>query len=260
MRLSALCSILLAPALAVQPAAAQSSDDERARIHCDAGSLHYEEGAYDRALVEFERAWELSRRAELLINMATVRERLSQHREAAANLREYLRLRPEDPNAARLERRIANLQRLAAEGAGTAQGAEEQQEEDRAPRAAAPRARAEVTDGGGGISPVGPIVIGVGVAALLAAAITGGVAVSEGDRVRASCAGDVCPSSLRDDAAAVDALAITTDVLWVTGLVAAATGLVLTFVLEEGPQRAAASRGSVRLALGPGGVAVGGTF
>jgi tetratricopeptide (TPR) repeat protein len=106
--------VALAVAIAAGPAAAQelSADDRRARTHFEAGRLHYEDGAYDRALEEFQRAWELSHRAPLLINLATVKERLAMYREAAADLRQYLELVPDAPERARLERRIANLERL----------------------------------------------------------------------------------------------------------------------------------------------------
>ncbi|HJL19788.1 MAG TPA: tetratricopeptide repeat protein [Sandaracinaceae bacterium LLY-WYZ-13_1] len=89
-----------------------SEEDRRARTHFEAGRLHYEDGAYDRALEEFRRAWELSHRAPLLINLATVEERLAMYSEAADHLREYLRMTPDAPDRSRLENRIENLERL----------------------------------------------------------------------------------------------------------------------------------------------------
>ncbi|MEZ4336552.1 MAG: tetratricopeptide repeat protein [Sandaracinaceae bacterium] len=234
-------------------AAAAQSDDEAARTHFDAGLLHYQEGAYDRALVEFERAWELSHRPELLVNLATVRERLNEHARAAEDLREYVRLRPEDPERPRLERRIANLERLAS---GGSEVPEDEAQEAEAIGGGLPQA----PSGGGSISPVGPILLGVGGAALIAAAIVGGAAVAQSDSVRSMCSGGVCPGDLRDDADGVESLAIATDVLWVSGLLIAGTGLVLTLVLTEGGDDTAATAPSVRLAVRPGGLALTGAF
>jgi len=45
-----LASALLAACLLPCGAASAQTDDDRARTHFEAGLLHYEEGAYDRAL------------------------------------------------------------------------------------------------------------------------------------------------------------------------------------------------------------------
>ena len=93
-------------------ARAQQPDDVRARTHFEAGRSYFEEGAYDRARDEFERAYALSQRAALLLNLATTNERLGAYDRAVANIREYLQRAPDDPNRTTLERRIENLERL----------------------------------------------------------------------------------------------------------------------------------------------------
>lgn len=86
----------------------------------------------------------------------------------------------------------------------------------------------------GSISPVGPIVLGIGAASVLAGIITGSVALEEGDSLRAECGGSTCPSSEQDRIAQVTALSNTTDGLLFGGAAVAAAGLVLTLVLREG--------------------------
>jgi Tfp pilus assembly protein PilF len=51
-------------------ASAQSSDDERARGHFLAGSSYFDQGRYDQAAEQFETAYSLSPRSQLLLNAA----------------------------------------------------------------------------------------------------------------------------------------------------------------------------------------------
>lgn len=62
----------------------------RAKVHFEAGTRHYDIGAYDEAAREFERAYELSEHPELLYNVYTSLERAGRHGEAADALSEYL--------------------------------------------------------------------------------------------------------------------------------------------------------------------------
>lgn len=112
-------------------------------------------------------------------------------------------------------------------------------------------------DGGGGISPVGPILLGVGGAVLLAGGVLFAVTVVENESLVAMCDGGVCPTGSRGAAEDVQTLGIATDALVIGGALIAATGLVLTFVLQEsGTETAAAAA-----CTGDGCVAfVGGSF
>lgn len=94
---------------------------------------------------------------------------------------------------------------------------------------AAPSARS-----GGGTSPVGPIVLGIGIVAVLAGIITGAVALVDGDALRADCGGSMCPPSEQDRVSSVTGLSNATDALLIGGGVVAVTGLILTFVLRDG--------------------------
>lgn len=125
--------------------------------------------------------------------------------------------------------------------------------------ASAPEAApvAERSSGGGGISPVGPILMGAGGALFVTGMILGGVALGRDGDFEAMCPGRTgCDPSLRAQWDETRTLALAGDVLWIGGAVVAATGLVLTFVLTEGGE----SDASAALACGLGECAVRGTF
>lgn len=107
--------------------------------------------------------------------------------------------------------------------------------------------------GGGGISPIGIIVAGVGAAALIGGAITGGLALSS--------AGDA-PSDTSPQADDARTLALVTDVLLPVGAAAAITGVILMFVLQDGAGGSASESAQVVPVLGPtyAGVAVSQAF
>lgn len=121
----ALACLLLAAA-APSGASAQDADalDQRARIHFQSGTAHYDAGSYEAALREFEAAYELSERVGLLYNIYLTQERLGNLEEAADNLGRYLES-DEVPAERRqvLELRLDNLRRRLEsrgdDGAGT---------------------------------------------------------------------------------------------------------------------------------------------
>jgi tetratricopeptide (TPR) repeat protein len=209
------------PAAAQDPSSADrpSADDERARTHFDAGRLHYDEGAYDRALIEFQRAYELSRRAILLLNLATVKERLGMHAEAADDLRAYLEAEPEDAARDRLERRITNLERLAAGEPGDP-ATEPAPDPEPAP------APASGPDGGllgGAIASYA-----VGGAGLVVMAVLGGLAMAEDAALAAGCGASASCS----DAEVADAntFALASDIGLGVGAAGVAVGTILLVV------------------------------
>jgi hypothetical protein len=91
-----------------------------------------------------------------------------------------------------------------------------------------------VADTSGGISPIGPIVMGAGGALLIVGAILGILSLSDADELRTTCGGDVCPPTEQDR---IDDLALTSglaDGFLFGGAAIAAVGLVLTFTLDGG--------------------------
>lgn len=90
----------------------------------------------------------------------------------------------------------------------------------------------------GSISPIGPIVMGVGGAALIAGLVLVGVAGAQDADLLERCPDRVgCDESLRQDVEATRSLAVAGDILWIAGAVVAVGGLVLTFALPSDEQQ-----------------------
>lgn len=98
---------LASPLAAQEPSTAQ---DEEARALFMAGQVAFEDGRFADALGHFTRSYELSRRPELLFNLANVHDRLRHSREAADAFRQYLAALPEAPNANFARNRLAALE------------------------------------------------------------------------------------------------------------------------------------------------------
>jgi tetratricopeptide (TPR) repeat protein len=110
-----------------------SSADELARRHFDSGVAYLHESDYESALKEFQRAFELSGRPAILVNIATVHERTSNLDAAISALQQYLALDPEGEHAETVRVRIANLEKRRNE-----QQPAQQAPADSAPAAAQP--------------------------------------------------------------------------------------------------------------------------
>src|SRR5262245_60764110 len=93
------------------PALAQDSPDELARRHFESGVAYLQEADYDNALKAFEKAFELSKRPEILINIATVHERRGDLKAAVTSLEKYLEVAPEGDQRSTVEVRITNLKK-----------------------------------------------------------------------------------------------------------------------------------------------------
>jgi hypothetical protein len=118
-------------------------------------------------------------------------------------------------------------------------GGEENLVLDANPSAPAPVAAAtQVADDGKAerdrkIRAGGWVGVGVGAAALVGGAITGGLALKTDKTIQSGCPGGVCPQSQYDNLDRRDTLAITTNVLLVAGAAIAATGAVLLIVFRD---------------------------
>lgn len=73
--------------------------DERAQRHWGSGMAYLEEGDYAKALEAFDKAFQLSGRARILLAIAVTHERRGDLGQAMATLDEYLRLAPDADNA-----------------------------------------------------------------------------------------------------------------------------------------------------------------
>jgi len=85
------------------------------------------------------------------------------------------------------------------------------------------------------ISPVGPIVLAAGGAAVVAGVILAIVSLDQNATLHELCPNGVCADTpeMRDRESEMLALSNAADVLWIGGAVVAVTGLVLTLTLRE---------------------------
>ncbi|AKF03580.1 hypothetical protein DB32_000729 [Sandaracinus amylolyticus] len=213
---------------------AQTPADEQARTHFESGRLYFERGEYDAALREFEAAYELSHRTQLLYNIYLTLERLGRPGDAADRLEAFVAASTElDAEArANFETRIANLRERAAELA----------REDEA-RAARERETTPITpppdEGIGTLGVIGIAGLAAGGASLLVFAITGGLAAAEDSSLADSCGENAGRTCTEDDVSTLRTLTTTADVTLAIGLVLAAAGGTLLAIdlatTEEAP-------------------------
>ncbi|HMJ16431.1 MAG TPA: tetratricopeptide repeat protein, partial [Polyangiaceae bacterium] len=91
--------------------AQEASADELARRHFESGVAYLQESDYANALKAFEKSYELSKRPEILLNIATVHERQGNLRLAVTTLQQYLATAPGDERTVTIENRIRNLEK-----------------------------------------------------------------------------------------------------------------------------------------------------
>jgi tetratricopeptide (TPR) repeat protein len=224
-----LMAVLTAAILAyAAPAAAQApptqADEDAAKAHFLAGSAYYEQANYADAVKEFIEAHRLSKRADRLYNISVCYERLGRWDDAIASLQQYLTERPEAPDRAVIESRIANYeQRRDQEKARAAPPPLVVAAPPPPPPAPAPRRHVASW-----------IVGGIGAGLLVAALGTGVTAHLTYNDLVMKCGGTVCnggDQTLRDEASFGRALTISTDVLLAAGGATLATGIIL-FIVE----------------------------
>lgn len=285
----ALALVMLAHA---RPAAAQSGDttesmaqatttdtdmsDVQARAHFRLGAEAYEQGRFADAAEEFEIAYGMSGRGQLLYNVYLAYRDAQDTPNAARALRGYLAAVADAPDREHLQARLAALEATVtadqeAEAARTAQEAEQHRQLEEAERRAL---EAEMrAQQGGGVTTSRPwwpwLVAGGGV---VLAAIGGGLAAlagSDADALRHSCVtqstttgleqplvlGTMCSPSVDLDGrrSAVMTEAAVADALWIGGSLIAITGLVLAFVLPDDVSGSGDTAPAVTAGCGPTG-------
>ncbi len=206
-----------------EAARTMSAIDSEAREHFKLGRSFYEAGRFQQAAEEFEVAYRLSARPQLLYNVYVARRDAGGLPSAVEALRNYLAQVPDAPDRVNLEARLSSLEAQV-----------KRQEEQEAARAASERKAAEAeakvktrtrTERVRSVVPL--VLMGTGGALLLGSAVTGGLALSNAGKLDKECAGSLCPPSEQSGVDATKTLAITTDVLWAVGGAAAVTGLIL---------------------------------
>lgn len=235
-----------------------SPDERRARELFTLGDESYANGRYDAAIAAFEEAYRLSERPLLLFNLANAQERAGYLRDAVSSLERYL------PHARRSERdevesrlvalreRVAEEDRAEAAARAEAEAAEAAEAASAAEAARAPEPSEPAVVRGPDLLPAS-LVLGGGGALIIAAAVTGGLALRARDTASAHCVDGLCSVEAEGPLATDEALSITTDVLAVTGLAAAGLGI---YLLVDALSRGESTEASVDVAIGPNGGAL----
>lgn len=220
--------------------------DQQARIHFRAGRGLYDAGRFQQAAEEFEMAYRLSQRPELLFNAYVAFRDANDLEGAVRSLGAYLDQVEEVPDRVNLEARLRSMS-LALDDQ-RAREAELEAERNRPEPTTPPPADESV---------FWPwIVMGVGAAAAIAGVVTGALALTDADSLVHDCPNDVCQGSipLDDRRSAIHSLGIATDVLLFGGGAIAVTGLILGIVLNSGGSDAA-GQPAVSAMCGPTGCA-----
>ncbi|MFK7987035.1 MAG: hypothetical protein AB8I08_13505 [Sandaracinaceae bacterium] len=267
-----LACLSMLPQLAVQPSIAEAqSDDERARMHFQAGRSYFDQRRLEDALREFNEAYRLSERAALLLNIATVLERLERLDEAADTVDRYLDLEPDADDRRTLTERAASMRALAAEQRAEAEAATTTDTAPDPPDDPGADTPSSASGGGmGTLGLVGIIVAGVGVAAVVPTVAFGVISEDHYQRVQTECSADgTCPASVQDSLEEGPLFAdISTAMLFVSiGLVAAGAALFTVDLVSGGDDASgeaasedAEAEVTAQLDVGPGSLALRGSF
>ncbi|MCA9577527.1 MAG: tetratricopeptide repeat protein [Myxococcales bacterium] len=243
-----------------------------ARSHFRVGQLMYGEGRFDEAAAEFDRAYELSGRPQLLYNAYLAHRDAGHVAEAVDRLRQYLAQSPDAGDRAVLEQRLAAMEETLAEQRRIANMSAEERaaleaenaraaQEAEAQRRAADRLRNQRERDAQRSNPTPLIILGAGAGVLVGGVIMGVVAktTSLAD-LEDNCPGNVCVSGFPLDSTRDQARrrTIATDVLLGVGGATAVTGLVLYLVqrrryADEDEDDSTARRTEVMGGCGPAG-------
>lgn len=231
------CALTIAAALwsASATGLAQSDPDELARRHFDSGAAYFEQAEYEAALREFEKAHELSARPEILLNIATIHERMGNLEQAVVALDRYLAARPEGSDTIRIRRNNIHkrLEQQRAEEAAKLEPKPAPPPEptpEPAPPVAAAEPAPHSADTGAGGSKLGPyILMGTAGATTIAAIVTGLVAQSQYDSLNA----DPCATTRTCDTSGAKGLAITSTVLTGVAIAAGIAGVTWFFLAPD---------------------------
>jgi hypothetical protein len=220
------------------PAIADDSADELGRRHFESGEAYFKVSDYDNALREFTQAYELSKRPEVLISIATVHERMAHLREAIAALEQYLAAAPEGKEADTMRIRVENLKKrlesapspaAPAPGPGPAPASSTASPPAAKPTAPAASSRAPASppapseDYGPNVPAL--LALGVGVLATGGAVVTGILAQNEYNDAKKTCS----PSCTDHQLAPGRTLAWTSTAL--TGVAIVGVGVGVTLLL-----------------------------
>ncbi len=217
------------------PAFAQTSSDDLARTHFESGAAYLEESDYDNALQAFQKSYALSKRPEILLNIATVHERKADLPAAVAALQQFLSVAPaNDEHIDATKLRIQNLEKRIADAPAPAPGPTTPAPVAAPPPAAPTPAPAPAAEPHRSRLPA-YIVLGVGGLAVGGALVTGIIAKGKYDDAKSSCS----PACSDAELSSSRSLALTSTIL--TGVAVVAAGVGITLLLTSPAQPAQVS-------------------
>jgi tetratricopeptide (TPR) repeat protein len=241
--------------------------DQEAKSHFKVGKSLYESGRFSEAAEEFEKAYQLSNKVELLYNVYVAHRDATDLPRAIDALRRYLQLAElDEPSRLNLQARLRAMEEAGERGA--APHPAEAPPADPEPPASEPPApeeeprtelhspgTAEMTiDANSSVLPYA--LIGVGGAALLAGVVTAVMASDKIAEIEDACVNDVCPpadsfdlESRRSDASTLRTVAFA---LLGGGLVLGGAGVTL-LLLDAGGNASGETGPRAALRCGAGG-------
>ncbi len=234
-----LCPSALAQADASQgqldPAAAQAAhaaeqeqamqaSDQAARSRFNVGKALLDAGRFAEAAREFEEAYRLSGRPQLLYNLYVAHRDAGNTPKALEALRSYLLSVPDAPDRVNLHAKLQSLEEQERHRIEQEEATRRANEEAAQAKAEAAKRTRTVIDK----SPV-PMILMASGGALVAASIgTGVAALNKSSELEDKCFDDTaCPAAQQGNIDKNRKLSITTDVLWSVGGAALVTGFVL---------------------------------
>jgi tetratricopeptide (TPR) repeat protein len=217
----------------VQPALGQDSD-ELARKHFESGVAYLQESDYENALRAFEKSYELSKRPEILLNIATVNERQNDLKGAIAALEKFLATAPESDQRQTTEARLANLKKRVESEPPTE--ATTPPPTTTAPPTTSPPPQVETATPPPEQKSNIPayVLLGLGAVTAGGAVLTGILAKGEYDDAKDTCS----PNCQDSDLQSGRTLALTSTILTGVAVVSASVGAVLLFTNKPSTQDA----------------------
>jgi hypothetical protein len=264
-------------------AEAQTEMEEQARAAFRLGRAHYDNGDFLKAAEQFEKAYRLSKKPELLYNIYVAYRDANMTRQAAEALRGYLTDANDIPNRGQLKSRLESLERAIAEeeqknaaqpvpsaapAPGTQTVAERQPAQGKPQSSVQTAAPSEPVaesqpqqpsetpmDAGGKGRPLTPfILMGVGGALVIGSIITGVMASSASSELKDKCPSkENCDPELKSTKSRGQALAVTTDIMLFGGIATAGVGVVLFFLQSPSESEPSGEPAPVALGCGPSG-------
>jgi tetratricopeptide (TPR) repeat protein len=246
--------------------------DTEARARFGVGQSLYTSGRFAESAREFEAAYELSHRPELLFNIYVANRDDNDLEKAVPALRAYLAAMPSSlPNRINLEARLQAMDATLAERAAQAEASAQQAAEIVAAHERAAAAEAAQRSAERAVRPPaeprfrlslpGVVIGGAGIAAAIGGFVAGGLVLGKVSELEASCPGNRCPATARATYDSAQTLVTVADVLLIGGAVLAAGGLVMV-LLRVGTPREEEARVAPVASCGPTGCLAGveGTF